>query len=206
MLDLYAAPTSNGLRAKIMLDELGIPYTLHKVDMMKGEHKSPDFKRMNPNGAIPVLIDSDGPGGKPLTVTQSIAIMEYACEKAGGKFLPKDAAGKVAHTMAVQSAATDMGMTLASIFGIARSKEPHKPSQEIFEGRWKDYCKVWDQTFAKQKYAAGGEVTLADFALYAVYARCKGVNPALCQGFPNLDRWEAEIGARPGTKKGMNFG
>ena len=68
MIDLYAAGTSNGMRARIGLEECGLAYNLHFVDIPKGEHKTPQFLALNPNGQIPVIVDSDGPGGKPVTV------------------------------------------------------------------------------------------------------------------------------------------
>ena len=72
------------------------------------------------------------------------------------------------------SASTDMTPTLGSIFQIVRGKDPHGPSADLFKNRWKQYLKVWDAALGKQKYAAGNEVTLADFSLYAGYARAKG--------------------------------
>jgi GST-like protein len=75
----------------------------------------------------------------------------------------------------------------------------------MFEDRWKGYMKAWDDTLAKQKYCAGDEVTIADFALYGVIARAKQVVPALLEGYKNITRWSDEIGARPGVKKGMTF-
>lgn len=204
MIDLYAAGTSNGMRAKIMLDECGMPYKLHPVDLVKGEQKSAEFLARNPWGQIPVIVDSDGPGGTPVTLSQSVAIMIYLAEKTG-KFLPKEGAKRAAFWAALMNAASDMGPTLGSIFTIARAETPHRPSQRIFEDRWKGYMKAWDSTLAKRKYCAGGEVTIADFALYAVIGRAKGVAPALVEGYKNVDRWANEIGARPGVKKGMTF-
>ncbi len=203
MIHLYAAGTSNGMRAKIMLEECGLPYKLNFIDLSKGDQRKPEFLALNPNGQIPVLVDDEGPGGK-VTMAQSIAILIYLAEKSG-KFIPKDPAKRAATWQPLLNAATDMGPTLGSIFTIHRSPQPHKPSQEMFETRFKAYLKTWDDTLAKQKYCAGDEVTIADFALYAVFARCKGVLPALCEGYKNLDRWEGEIGARPGVKKGMSW-
>jgi GST-like protein len=204
VIDLYAAGTSNGMRARIMLEECGVPYTLHPIDLMKGDQKKPEFLARNPWGQIPVIVDSDGPGGKPLTLSQSVGIMLYLAEKTG-KFIPKDPAKRAAFWQALLNAASDMGPTLGSIFTIVRSKEPHKPSQQIFEDRWKDYMKAWDDTLAKQKYCAGDEVTIADFALYGVVGRARGTVPALVEGYKNIARWADEIGARPGVKKGMAF-
>jgi GST-like protein len=91
MIDLYLAPTANGLRASVALEEAGLAYRAHKVDLAKGEQRAPEFLKLNPAGAIPVIVDSDGPGGKPLTLSQSGAIILYVADKCG-KFLPKDAA------------------------------------------------------------------------------------------------------------------
>jgi GST-like protein len=204
VIDLFAAGTSNGMRAKIMLDECGLPYKLHPIDLTKGEQKTPEFLARNPWGQIPVIVDNDAPGGKPVTLSQSIGIMLYLGEKAG-KFIPKEPAKRAAFWQALMNATSDMGPTLGSIFTVARAKEPHKPSQQLFEDRWKQYMKAWDDTLAKQKYAAGDEVTIADFALYAVIGRAKQVVPGLIEGYKNMDRWAAEIGARPGVQKGMKF-
>ncbi len=87
MIDLYTFNTSNGQRAAIILEECGLPYRVHKVDLTKGEQKAPGFLNINPAGAIPAIIDHDGPGGVPLRLAQSGAIVLYAATKAG-KFLP----------------------------------------------------------------------------------------------------------------------
>jgi GSH-dependent disulfide-bond oxidoreductase len=204
MIDLYAAGTSNGIRARIALEECGLAYKLHPIALEKGEHKTPQFMALNPNAQIPVIVDPEGPGGKPVTVSQSSAILVYAAEKSG-KFLPKDPAARPAFWQALMSASTDMTPTLGSIFQIVRSKEPHGPSADLFKGRWKQYLKVWDDRLAKQKYAAGNEVTIADFSLYAGYARAKGAIPELCEGFQNVARWANEMAARPAIQRALKF-
>lgn len=204
MIDLYAAGTSNGMRARIALEECALPYAFHPIDLAKGEHKTPAFLAMNPIGQIPVIVDSDGPGGGKLTLSQSLAIMVY-CAEISGKFIPTDPALRPAFSQAFMSAATDMGPMLGTIFGIARSKEPHRPTLEMFEDRWKDYLKVWDTTLAGQPFAAGKAVTIADFALYGTVARAKDILPEICQDVPNVDRWLGVIGARPAVKRAMNF-
>ena len=89
MIDLYAAGTSNGIRARIALEECGLAYKLHPIALEKGENKTPQFMALNPNAQIPVIVDHEGPGGKPVTVSQSSAILVYAAEKSGW-FIPKD--------------------------------------------------------------------------------------------------------------------
>ena len=80
MIYLYAAPTTNGIRAKVTLDECGLNYELHRVDMKAGEHKTPEYLAMNPMGMTPVIIDEEGPGDEEITIPQSIGIMFYLAE------------------------------------------------------------------------------------------------------------------------------
>ena len=204
MIELYAAGTSNGMRARIALEECGLPYNLHPVDLAKGEHKTPQFLAMNPNGQIPVIVDNEGPGGKKVTLSQSAAILLYAAEKSG-KFLPKDPAARPALLQALMSTCTDVTPTFGVVFTINRSKEPHAPTADLFKARLKGYLKVWDDTLGRQKYAAGNEVTIADFSLYAGYARAKGALPECCEGMANLERWGKEMAARPAIQRATKF-
>ena len=200
MIDLYAAGTSNGMRARIALEECGLKYSWHPIDLAKGEHKTPQFLALNPNGQIPVIVDNEGPGGKKLTMSQSSAIMMYCAEKAG-KFIPKDPAKRAAMLEAYMSASTDITPMFGTVNGIVRSKEPHAPTAEMFKGRLKGYFKVWDDLLAKRNYAAGDEVTIADFSLYAGYWRTKGALPELVQNFGNLERWAKEMAQRPAIQR-----
>jgi GSH-dependent disulfide-bond oxidoreductase len=90
-LQLYSLPTPNGVKVSIMLEEIGLPYEVHLVDFNKDDQKTPEFLSLNPNGKIPAIIDPDGPGGKPLPLFESGAILQYLSEKTG-KLLPSDAA------------------------------------------------------------------------------------------------------------------
>jgi glutathione S-transferase len=91
MIALYAAGTSNGMRARMALEECGLAYKFHPVALEKGENRTPQFLALNPNGQIPVIVDHDGPGGKPITLSQSSAILLYCAEKSG-KLMPRDGA------------------------------------------------------------------------------------------------------------------
>jgi GST-like protein len=204
MIELYAAGTSNGMRARIGLEECGLAYSLHTIDIARGENKTPQFLALNPNGQIPVIVDKEGPGGKPVTLSQSTAILLYSAEKSG-KFQPRDAAARPAFLQALMSASTDVTPTLGAVFGIIRGKDPHGPSAEMFKTRLRGYMKVWDETLGRRKYAAGDELTIADFSLYAGYARAQGSVPEICEGFSNLGRWAKEIGARPGVQRAIKF-
>jgi glutathione S-transferase len=206
MIDLYAAGTSNGMRARIALEECGLKYNWHPIDLMKGEHKKPEFLALNPMGQIPVLVDNEGPGGKKVTLAQSSAIMMYCAEKAG-KFLPKDGAKRAAMLEAYMSASTDITPMFGSVNACVRAKDPapYAAAADMFKDRLRGYFKVWNDTLAKRKYAGGDEVTIADLSLYAGYWRTKGAFPELLAGFSNLERWGGEMAARPAIQKALKL-
>src|SRR5262249_41668310 len=92
-LQLYSLPTPNGVKVSIMLEEIGLPYEPHRIDIGANETWTPEFLSLNPNGKIPAIIDPDGPGGKPLGLFESGAILVYLAEKTG-KLIPAEAAGR----------------------------------------------------------------------------------------------------------------
>jgi GST-like protein len=204
MIDLYAAGTANGIRARIALEECGLAYTLHPVDLSKGEQRAPSFLALNPNGQIPVIVDPEGPGGKPVTVSQSVAVLLYCAEKSG-KFLPKDPATRPAFWQALMSATSDMSAMVTAILTLSRAKDQHGPALEVFKTMWKNYLTVWDSRLDRQRYAAGNEVTIADFALFGAVGRMRSVQPALVEGFPNVTRWADEMAARPAFQRALKF-
>ena len=97
MIDVYTWTTGNGRKIPIFLEETGTPYRLHMVDIHNGGQHTPEFVKLNPNRKIPAIIDQDGPGGKPITLFESGAILIYLADKVG-QFIPKDPAGRY-HTI-----------------------------------------------------------------------------------------------------------
>ena len=93
LIQLYSLPTPNGVKVSIALEELGLAYEPHRVDFGGNEQKSPEFVSLNPNGRIPAIIDPDGPGGKPIGLFESGAILVYLAEKTG-KLIPADPAAR----------------------------------------------------------------------------------------------------------------
>lgn len=204
MIHLYAAPTTNGIRAKVTLDECGVDYKLHRVDMKAGEHKTPDYLAMNPMGMTPVIVDEDGPGGEKFTTPQSIAIMFYVAEKVG-KFIPTDPAKRAAFWDPMMNATTDIGPTYGAISFIGRMNEPHDPTRENFIARLHENYQVWNGFLSGRDYCAGDEITICDFALFGIHARTTALIPQALEGAPNLARWAATMNKRPGVQKGLNF-
>ena len=201
MIDLYLSATANGFRASVALEEAGLPYRAHKVDLAKGEHRTPEFLKLNPAGLIPVIVDQDGPGGKPLTLSQSGAIILYAAEKTG-KFLPKDAIRRAMAWQWFTQALSDVAATSGALFRTENSvPEKIAANADYFRKRLLGFFSVCDAHLAGRDFLAD-EFSVAELMLYPNFSLRK---PLLDEagGFANLQRWGAAVGARPGIQKGM---
>lgn len=202
MIDLYLAGTANGLRASIALEETGLPYRAHKIDLTKGEQRSPEFLARNPAGLIPVLVDSEGPGGKPFTLSQSGAIVLYAAEKSG-KYLPKDAALRALAMQWMFQAASDIAGTSNAVFhNELRVPEKSSANLDYFKKRLVDFFAVCDRQLADKEFLIGSELSVADLMMYPNFAARKAMLDQL-GGLPHLQRWGAAMAARPGVARGM---
>ena len=200
MIELYMAGTANGQRASIMLEECGVPYRVHKVDLAKGEQKQEAFLAMNAAGAIPVMVDPEGPGGKSITLSQSTAILLYLCEKSG-RHLPADPAQRYAAMVWLMRAATDVAPTSGAIFQLM-NYVPEKSAQntEFFENRLINFLRVADQQLATRDYLLG-EICAADLSLYPVVMARRAL--AERGGLNTLLAWTQRVGARPAVQRGM---
>lgn len=204
VIDLYLAPTANGLRAAVALAECGLEFTAHRIDLMKGEQRAPAFLAINPAAQIPVMVDHHGPGGAPLTVAQSGAIMLYCAEKTG-RFLPADLARRARVLEWFMMGATDVAATSGAIFQLdVRAPEKVEAITNHFRNRLLGFFAVADARLAGHEFLAG-EVSLADFMLYPNYHARKALIDA-AGGFASLHRWGAAMAARPGVAKGMAAG
>jgi len=201
MIDLYLAGTANGLRASVALEECELPYRAHAVDLAKGEQRTAEFLKLNPAGLIPVIVDSEGPGGKPFTLSQSGAILLYAAEKSG-RFMPRDPAQRAIALQWVLQAASDIATSSNAVF-VAENLLPEKTAAnlELFKKRLLTAFAACDRRLEANEYLAG-ELSVADLLLYPNFAVRK---PLLdhAGGYPHLQRWGAAMGARPGVARGM---
>jgi len=201
VIDLYYAPTSNGQRALLVLEESGLAFRRHKLDFAKGEQKSPEFTALNPLQAVPVIRDEDGPGGKPLVLSQSAAIMLYVAEKAG-KFVPQDALRRTRMLEWMMLVASDVAMTSGTIFQLAFAAPEKSPANiAFFEKRLARYFAVCDAQLAGREYLAD-ELSLADYALYPNATGRRAVIDSHGP-MPNLVRWIERMAARPAVARAM---
>jgi GST-like protein len=201
MIDLYTASTGNGRRATIALEECGLAYKVHKLDLAKGDGKKPEFLKINPAGAIPAIVDPDGPGGKPVTLVQSGAIVLYAAEKSG-KLIPKDPVKRAEAYQWFMQAATDVAPTSSNIFYISSHVPVKDPANTgYFEQKLITQFGIVDKQLEGRDYIAG-EFSIADIALYPVVAGRKALVDA-APGLANLKAWAARMAARPAIAKGF---
>ena len=201
MIDLYLAGTANGYRASVALEEAGLPYKAHRIDLQKGDQRTPDFLKLNPAGLIPVIVDPDGPGGKPITLAQSGAIILYVAEKCG-RFLPTDAKRRALAWQWFMQVSTDVSATSGALFRVENSVPDKLASNtDYFRQRLVGFFRTCEAHLADHEYFAD-EFSVAELFLYPNYTLRK---PLLEQAgaFPNLRRWGAAVGARPAVQKGM---
>ena len=201
-LQLYSVPTPNGVKVSIMLEEIGLPYEPHYIDIMANATQLPEYRALNPNAKIPAILDPDGPDGAPLGLFESGAILIYLAEKTG-KFLPKDPAAKY---KTLEWLMWQMG-GVGPMFGQAHHFLRAAPSKiEYGIKRYVDEAKrlygVLDKQLAGNAYAAGADYTIADMAIFPWTARHEWHTVNLAD-FPNVKRWYDTINARPAVTKGM---
>jgi GST-like protein len=201
MIELYAAQSSNGQRAAIVLEECGLPYRVHKLDLMKGEQRTPEFLAINPAGAIPVIVDPEGPGGAPITLAQSGAIAIYAAEKTG-RHLSRDPLRRAIELQWLMYAVTDVtGASMGVFFETVLLPQKVPANLKFCEERLLRYFRVANQRLADREWLAD-ELSIADFALYPICA----VRKPYIDGagdMPALARWMAAIAAREAVVRAM---
>ena len=201
MLDLYTWTTPNGRKVSIMLEELALPYSVHPINIGKGEQFAPDYVAINPNGKIPSLVDPDGPDGAPVAMMESGAILIYLADKTG-RLLSKAGSGRY---VALQWLMFQMG-GVGPIFGqvhhfLRAAKEPVPYAIERYTKETRRLYGVLNARLQAHEYLAG-EYSIADIATYPWVARYEWHKTNLAD-FPHVQRWFDAISARPAVQRGM---
>ncbi len=195
MIRLYTSPTPNGYKVSVALEEMGLPYDVHSIDLMKGAQKTADFLRMNPNGRIPVIED-DG-----FAVFESGAILIYLAEKTG-MFMPRDVQGRsrVIQWLMFQMGGIGPMMGQANVF-YRYFPERIQPAIDRYHGEVRRLLGVLDRHLADHEWLAG-DYSIADIAnwCWTRTARWSGVDP---EPFEHLARWSRAIAGRPAAQRGI---
>ncbi|WP_438393456.1 glutathione binding-like protein [Caballeronia sp. DA-9] len=202
MIDVYSWATPNGHKIHIMLEELGLKYAVHPIDIGAGDQFTPDFLAISPNNKIPAIIDSDGPEGKPLALFESGAILFYLAEKTG-KFLPLDPVGRYTTMQWLMFQMGGVGPMLGQAHHF-RIYAPEKIEYAInrYSNEAKRLYGVMDKQLGVTKYLAGNEYSIADIATFPWTRSWKNQGIELDE-FPNVKRWFDEIAARPAVIRGV---
>lgn len=200
MLELYATAGESPVveRAAIMLEECGLTYKRHDIEVGKGAKKPAELLRLNPRGTIPLLVDKEGTG-EPVVIVQAGAIMLHLAEKSG-KFLPKGVAERATVYQWFMSALTDAQPTSMAAFLIEVQVPEATSAEGYFHMLYVDLCRFFDRRLAEGTYLAGNEISIADIALITtiVYRR-RWVEKI--GDIPNLNRWIKAMMARPAVNK-----
>jgi GST-like protein len=202
MIQLYSWKTPNGRKVSVMLEEIALPYEVHAVDLGKRQQFTPEYLAINPNNKIPSIIDADGPGGKPLTLFESGAILMYLAEKTG-KFWPRDMRKRyeVIQWLMFQMGGVGPMFGQANYFFRLEEKVPyaidrfHKEALRLY--------RVLEQELSKKEFLAG-EYSIADIATYPWVGR-HDIHQVKLEDFPSVKRWFDTISARPAVQKGLEI-
>jgi GST-like protein len=202
MIDVYSWPTPNGHKVHIMLEETGLEYNVHAIDISSGDQFKPEFLAISPNNKIPAIVDHQGPDGKPLSLFESGAILLYLAEKTG-QFLPRDAIGR--HTT-LQWLMFQMG-GVGPMLGQTHHFRVYAPQQiEYAVNRYTNEAKrlygVMDKQLKSTAYLAGNDYTIADIATFPWTRSWKNQGLDLAD-YPNVKDWHERIAERAAVQRGV---
>ena len=202
MIEVYSWATPNGHKVHIMLEECGLPYRVHAIDIGAGDQFDADFLAISPNNKIPAIVDPDGPDGKPISMFESGAILLYLAGKTG-KFMPDSVRGKYAVLEWLMFQMGGVGPMLGQAHHF-RIYAPEKIPYAIdrYSNEAKRLYSVMNKRLANNKYIAGKDYSIADIAIFPWLRSWKN------QGIdwtdhPHLKGWFDEIAARPAVMRGV---
>jgi GST-like protein len=204
MLDLYTWHTPNGKKAPILLAELDWPYELHLVNLGQNDQKKPEYLRINPNGKIPALVDTERPDGGMVTVFESGAILEYLADKAS-RFLPRDEPGRSEVLSWAYWQAGGPGPFFGQLLAFGRNQAGNEGAFSKFLEESKRLTHVLEGPLRDREWIAGS-YSIADIANYPWFAAVRESQPAVLEGAEAVLRWMDRMATRPAVKKGMSFG
>jgi GST-like protein len=202
MIEVYSWATPNGHKVHIMLEECGLPYRVHAIDIGAGDQFDPAFLAISPNNKIPAIVDPDGPEGKPISLFESGAILLYLAGKTG-KFLPEGVSAKyeVLEWLMFQMGGVGPMLGQAHHFRIyAPERIPYAIDRYTNEAR--RLYGVMDKRLARSRYLGGPQYSIADIAVFPWLRSWKnqGID---WNDYPNLKGWFDEIAGRPAVKRGV---
>jgi len=203
MIEVYSWATPNGHKVHIMLEECGLPYRVHAIDIGAGDQFTPEFLAISPNNKIPAIVDPNGPDGAPMSVFESGAILLYLASKTG-KLLPSSTRGKfeVMEWLMFQMGGVGPMLGQAHHFRIY-APEKIEYAVDRYTNEAKRLYGVMDKRLGTHKYIAGSSYSIADIAIFPWLRSWKNQGIDWVD-FPNLKGWFDEIAARPAVQRGVD--
>ena len=204
MIELYAMGSPNVVKIYIALEEMGLSYTAHPVDVFNEVQFSPKFLKLNPNAKVPVIVDGDGPGGRPYTVFESGAILQYLADKSG-KFLAKDGAARYDALQWMMVQMTTIGPMWGQYVHFWRFAPPgNQYSLDRYRTQVRKTLDVLEGRLGEAAYLGGAEYSIADIATFP-WVRATGMflGQATADAYPTTMAWVAKIAARPAVVKAL---
>jgi GSH-dependent disulfide-bond oxidoreductase len=210
-LQLYSLPTPNGVKVSIMLEEIGLPYEVHLVDFGKDDQKTPEFLSLNPNGKIPAILDPNGPGGKPLPLFESGAILQYLAEKTG-KLMPVDPARRWQTIEWVHFQIGGIGPMFGQVgffHKFAGKDFPDKRPLGRYVNESRRLLDVIEQRLDGRQWIMDDEYTIADISMLGWVRNLVGFYGARelvdFDSLTHVPAWLARTLARPAVERGLNI-
>lgn len=200
MITLYTDATPNGRRVSVMLEETGLSYQVRRVRLSRGEHRQREYLRINRAGQIPAIVDSDGPAGMELVLTQTTAILVYLAEKTG-RLTCTDPLERTRMWEWLALDATDIAPTRFDAFWLSvKGGDLMQRGVDILQDRVMKFYKLMDQRLGDNKYLAGETISIADISAYPWVI---SMNHTHMPKYQNLRRWMHVMGERPAVRLGM---
>ncbi|HTO82562.1 MAG TPA: glutathione S-transferase N-terminal domain-containing protein [Methylomirabilota bacterium] len=201
MIDVYSWPTPNGHKVHIMLEETGLPYTIHPIDIGRGDQFKPDFLAISPNNKMPAITDRDGPGGKPYSLFESGAILLYLAEKTG-KLMPAETAARYEVVQWLMFQMGNIGPMLGQAHHFRHyAPEPLPYAVQRYTNEANRLYGVLDRRLQGRSYLAD-DYSIADIAVWP-WVRTPDRQGVDAAAYPNYRRWFDVIAARPAVQRGI---
>ncbi len=201
MIDVYTANTPNGVKVPIALEELGVPYRVHRINLGANEQKRPDFLRLNPNGRIPAIVDPDGPGGAPVSVFESGAILWYLAEKFPG-LMPGDAIERIRALEYTFFQVGGIGPMFGQAGWFARHSEQVPLAIDRYQAEANRLTAVLDARLQSTLWLARQRYSVADVMNFG-WLRAPHYAGVRLEDYPAVQAWVERIAARPAVVRGL---
>lgn len=202
MIDLYIWPTPNAFKVTIFLEETGLAYATHAVDIGAGDQFKPDFLKISPNNKMPAIVDHDGPDGQQVTLFESGAILMYLAEKTG-KFWPREMPARYDTVQWLMWQMGGFGPMLGQAHHFRQyAPEPVPYAIDRYTNEAGRLYGVLDRRLGEAEYVAGPNYTIADMAIFPWSRSIENQGHRL-DDFPNVKRWYEAIDARPAVQRGV---